>query len=629
MPVTLEVSYFNSYYVKRLADVPYIPSLAVSRTAVSSGTITKGSLVTFGSSLSPVVVGMFITGAGITLSTRVTAVDGSGNGFKFDQDVTVTSGSLYSFGYDWTGPQVANEDEDWYIEESRIRGGYNNTSTDYGVKAYIVEEQDAQTRRGNSLIYSGIFNSRTGINQSNQFSVAEEITRSVDPISGSIQKLFAEDTNLLIFQERKVNNALIDKDAIFTAEGQAITTSGRLVIGQITPIAGNWGISKDPQSFAVYGYKKYFVDRNRNAVLRLAGGNITEISNYGMIDFFRDTLSSVTSTGVILGAYDNYSQNYVISLQPFNRYEPDGTSFKTLTFDERSQGWTSFFTFKPDAMFSSQGYFYSAKTIATTLASTGGVLTATLNDGDSGYDANTVYPTTVQGGGSGTGCTVKVLSIDGGGGILTFSIEVQGSGYTVGQILELTGGDESGAIDVASLTPGPIKGLSNIYKHNTNATRNSFYGITPPPSSIQFVFNPSPNNIKTFQTINYEGTSGWEVSALVSDETGFDSSQGNWINHIDTIVEGAGATQYRKIYSYVEGAYVEDGIQYRAGFDRKQNKYMAVIPNNTQTPIAGEVVFGNSMTGIKAYYATVTMKTDATTDPNGLKELFTVSSVFV
>ena len=96
----------------------------------------------------------------------------------------------------------------------------------------------------------------------------------------------------------------------------------------------------------------------------------------------------------------------------------------------------------------------------------------------------------------------------------------------------------------------------------------------------------------------------------------------------DTIVEGPGATQYRKIYSYDEGAYVDNNIQYRAGFDRKQNKYMAVIPNNTQTPIAGEVVFGNQTTGIKAYYATVTMKTDTTTDPNGLKELFAVGSTF-
>jgi hypothetical protein len=465
MSLTLQVGFFNSYYVKRLADVPNIPNIG----------------------------------------------DPS-----------------------WDAPQVAVPAQDWYVEESRVRGGYNNVSTDYGVKAYIVEEQADQTRRGSSLIYSGIFNSRTGINQTNQFSVAEEITRSVDPISGSIQKLFAEDTNLLVFQERKVNNALIDKDAIFTAEGSAITTSGKLVIGQITPISGEWGIATNPESFADYGYAKYFVDRHRGAVLRLAGGQITEISNYGMIDFFRDQLSAVTSTGAILGSFDNYNKCYVLSIQPNSRY--DYGVYKTLSFDERTKGWTSFFDFKPQDMFSSQGQFYSTK---------------------------------------------------------------------------LRSGED----------------INELYQHYTNQTRNSFYGTTT-PSSIQFVFNPAPNNIKTFQTINYEGTNGWEVTALVSDETGFDSSGGNWINHVDTIVEGPGATQYRKIYSYDEGAYVDNNIQYRAGFDRKQNKYMAVIPNNTQTPIAGEVVFGNQTTGIKAYYATVTMKTDATTDPNGLKELFAVGSTF-
>jgi len=536
MPLTLEVSYFNSYYVKRLADVPYIPSVAITRTASSTqANVPAGNVVNFDASVGfDIVVGMYITGTGITIPTKVNTVT-TQTQIRFDEIVSVTNAATYTFGYDWTGPQISDPDEDWYIEESRVRGGYNNTSTDYGVKAYIVEEQDAQSRRGSSLIYSGIFNSRTGINQTNQFSVAEEITRSVDPISGTIQKLFAEDTNLLIFQERKVNNALIDKDAIYTAEGSAITTSGRLVIGQITPISGEWGIATNPESFSKYGYMKYFVDKNRGAVLRLAGGQITEISNYGMIDFFRDKLSSVTSTGVILGAFDSYNKCYMLSIQPFNRYEPDGTSYKTLAFDERSKGWTSFFTYKPDAMFSSQGYFYTAKD----------------------YSDN-----------------------------------------------------------------------SDIYKHNTNLTRNSFYGQPIQPSSVQFVFNPSPTNIKTFQTINYEGSNGWEVIAFLSEETGLNSSGGNWINNVDTIVQGAGATQYRKIYSYTEGAYEENGIQYYAGFDRKQNKYMAVVPNNTQTPMPGEVVFGNQTTGIKAYYATVTMKTDATTDPNGLKELFAVSSTF-
>jgi|TARA_R100001530_G_scaffold34361_2_gene26825 hypothetical protein len=469
MALTLEVSYFNSYYMKRLADVPQ-------------------------------------TSAGVPTPT-------------------------------WNAPQTVNADKDWYIEESRIRGGYNNTSTDYGVKAYLVEENDESQRRGNSLIYSGIFNSRTGINNTNQFSVADEITRSVDPIGGTIQKLYAEDTNLIVFQERKVNIALIDKDAIYSAEGQAMTTSANIVIGQITPIGGNWGIGTNPESFAVYGYTKYFVDKNRNAVLKLAGGQIQEISNAFMIDFFRDKLSVVTSTGAILGAYDVYNQNYVLSIQPDARYteiSSDGTYY-TLSFDEMSKGWTSFYSYKPEDMFSSQGYFYTTK-----------------DDSDQ----------------------------------------------------------------------------SRVYKHYTNQTRNSFYGGTH-QSSIQFVFNPSPNTIKTFQTINYEGTNGWEVTALISDETGFDASSGNWINHVDTIIQGAGANEYSKIYSYDEGLYTENNIQYRAGFDRKQNKYMAVIPNNTQTPIAGEVIFGNSMTGIKAYYATVTMKTDTTTDPDGLKELFAVSSTFI
>ncbi len=90
--------------------------------------------------------------------------------------------------------QVTNPEEDysWAIEDSRIRGGYNNTSVDFGVKAYIVEDRFKQQHRISSLIYSGIFNSRTGVNNTNQFSVGQDITRSADPANGSIQKLYLD-----------------------------------------------------------------------------------------------------------------------------------------------------------------------------------------------------------------------------------------------------------------------------------------------------------------------------------------------------------------------------------------------------------------------------------------------------
>ena len=41
-------------------------------------------------------------------------------------------------GYPVTSPLLTDSVNNWAIEESRIRGGYNNTSTDYGAKAYLV-----------------------------------------------------------------------------------------------------------------------------------------------------------------------------------------------------------------------------------------------------------------------------------------------------------------------------------------------------------------------------------------------------------------------------------------------------------------------------------------------------------
>jgi len=492
MAITLEICYFNSFWMKKKADFP--------GSTDGWGTLGNNDYWAVGA-----------------LDTPTT-------------NASIGVGDLaYQIGPP-VGQPAANFGEDWYLEESRIRGGYNNTSTDYGVKAYIIEENDTSNRRGNSLIYSGVYNSRTGINNTNQFSVSEDITRSVDPVGGTIQKLFSEDTNLTIFQERKVNVALIDKDAIYTAEGQSMQTSSNIIIGQITPIPGNWGIGTNPESFASYGYRKYFVDRHRNAVLRLAGGTIEEISNYGMIDFFRDQLSLISNTGALVGGYDVYNQNYVLSLQTkpmtASSHPEEQGVYKTLTFDEKTQGWTGFYTYKHTQIFSLQGQYYAAY--------------------------------------------------------------------------------------------GP-----KIYQHYQTETtlgaiipRNQFYGVDN-NSSIQFIFNPEPNLVKTFQTIAYEGSNGWKVTSLISDETGKDLIDGSWINNNDTS---------SSIYSYSEGTYLENNIQYRAGFDRKQNQYVASIQNNTVDPMAGEVIWGNQILGIKAYYTTVTMQTDATTDPGGLKELFAVSS---
>ena len=245
---------------------------------------------------------------------------------------------------------------DWYVEESRIKGGFNNVQTGLAPRAFLASENNAQKPRPSSIIYSGIFNSRTGINQSNVFPSGEEITRTVDPSKGSIQKLYAEDTNLTIFQERKVNRALIDKDAIYTQEGQPIQTASNVVIGGITPYLGDYGISRNPESFAVYGYNKYFTDKDKGSVLRLGNNGITEISSFGMYDYFRDALANVSDDRVRAG-WDIYNNCYTISL--FISSQQATGEFTTLSFDDSVNGWVSRYNFLPVQMFSVQNRFYS------------------------------------------------------------------------------------------------------------------------------------------------------------------------------------------------------------------------------------------------------------------------------
>ena len=380
-----------------------------------------------------------------------------------------------------TIPQAYANDNtnDWFIEEARIRGGYNNTITDLGVKAHIVEDNPNNQNRFNTIIYSGVFNSRTGINQTNEFSVGEDITRSVDPAHGSIQKLFAEDTNLIIFQEDKVNRALIDKDAIYTAEGQALTASGRMVIGQIVPFAGKYGIATDPFSFAVYGYRKYFTDRKRGCVLRLTtGGEIVEISGYGMHDFFRDQLTQDGITRVV-GGWDNHTKNYILSIQT-------ASSYKTTSFDEGVQGWTSFFSFKPSFMFSLTSTFFSTNA---------GKLYSHYGSSAYGrfYDApNNIFPSDVTVVLNSSPSTVKVFK----------TVNYEGNNdWTVSSIVASSGDIALVPISKYSLPSNLTDLESEMFSNKFKRKENKYFANiinNSPATKGEILWGPSVTGIKGF-----------------------------------------------------------------------------------------------------------------------------------
>tara|TARA_Y100000356_G_scaffold98461_1_gene83805 strand:+ start:5534 stop:6940 length:1407 start_codon:yes stop_codon:yes gene_type:complete len=465
MATTLEVSYFNTFWLKRLKN------FTLYQERQPDGTVDVES-------------------GGTTIGTP---------------DLTTGEGYIES-----------NVFEDWFLEEARIEGGFNNTSVDFGNKAYIVEEEDRQTRRQSSIIYSGVYNAKNGINNTNQFPIGEEITRSVDPASGSIQKLFAENTNLIILQERKVNRAPVDKDVIFTQEGLPLSTDAKTVVGTPSAFEGNFGISRDPGSFAHYGYNKYFTDRDRGVVLQLGPNGLNPISNYGMIDYFRDTLSQ---DSFITAGYDVYNKNYTLTIE-------DGFSAPTVVFDDIINGWVSRMEYAPDLSTSSRGLYYTFKDQA-------------------------------------------------------------------------------------------------IWQQNADTSNyNNFYGIQR-YSSVSFVFNPDPVRTKTFTTINYTGSNGWRAQLLASDYTGIDTNPQQ---------PGLGDTTYtdrgQTILSYDDGYYTENGIEYRAGFNRKQNIYYAAIKGTGDGTLGGQVLTSSQTTGLKAQFLTLTMQQDSNTAVQSAKQLFSVGAVY-
>ena len=520
------------------------------------------------------------------------------------------------------------EPENWAIEEARVRGGYNNTSVDYGAKAYLVEEDESASFRINSLIYSGIFNSRTGINNSNVFSVSEDITKSADPSNGSIQKLYAEDTNLIVFQESKVSRALIDKDAIYSAEGGGSITNSNLVIGTIQPYAGEYGISKNPESFAVYGYQKYFSDKNNNVILRLSSNGITEISSYGMIDFFRDTLISIDNNnaqGYVIGGYDVHNSQYVVSMQQNPVLQPNSTKVNTLSFDESVKGWVSFFTYKPEQIFSLRNVFYSAKD--------GGLYkhyVSTTPAGDN-VPRGSFYGVSNQ-------SSISFIINQNPSNSKSFqTISYEGtSGWQVGSFKSDRTGEmlteKEWTNPFNAITFDETTGIKSYFEGEFVVTDLNVLISLPQLTTTTVQINPNQTNGQLL-LIPVGGVvtgSGVPVDTTV---VSFDSA-----TNILTVNQAIVVQQYdylnislvvdRPNYLTAYGTTSPSLDRYQAGFNLKENKYVANLVNDS-VPSQREVNFGNEISGIKGFYANVTISTDLTTDPGSEKQLFSVGSTYV
>ena len=236
------------------------------------------------------------------------------------------------------------------VESNRIGDNFNSPFITNGVTASTtLADKYEEEHRKYGLIYSGIYNSTSGLNNLNQFIQAEKITKDINPIYGSIQKLHMRDSDLVTLCEDKILKILAHKDALYNADGNPQLTATNLVLGTATPFVGEYGISKNPESFASESYRAYFADKVRGVILRLSKDGLTPISEHGMKDWFSDNLKL---NNTISGSYDDKKDEYNVTLHDTQN---------TISFKENVKGWVSFKSFVPENAISCANQYYTFK----------------------------------------------------------------------------------------------------------------------------------------------------------------------------------------------------------------------------------------------------------------------------
>ena len=323
------------------------------------------------------------------------------NGTDDDTFVTITNSNIALAGHvlPWSNCWSFGNG----VESDRVRDDYNAPQMDNGVKAStVLAEQVKEERRKHGLIWSGIYNSTSGINETNQFIAAGKITKDLNPVYGSLQALVNRDSKtqgLALFCEDKVLRAVTDKDALYNADGNPQLVASNAVIGDVTPYAGDWGISKNPESLAVSPSTAYFTDIKRGKVLALSTEGVRPISDVGMMGYFFNLRNVIEPGNIVLGTFDDRTKEYNLSTKYFG----------TVSFNERSKSWVSFKSFLPTT----------------------------------GVSLNNDYYTFAK-------------------------------GY--------------------------------LWKHHDNETRNKFYDDAFVPSTVTTIFGDTSGQVKSFNTINYEGS---------------------------------------------------------------------------------------------------------------------------
>jgi len=454
--------------------------------------------------------------------------------------VYVSNKQIDNISYKGAGstPSVVDFLEDYSICDF-FASKHRSTGKPY---AYIPEAKTM--RRIATVTYSDAYVADSEVLGLSAFNLSLANWKDIDISYGQIDALVTRGDALTVLQDSKASQLPIGRNLIEYSGGDAGVTVSRNVLGVASYYAGNYGTSGNPESVVERFGILYYTDVKAGKVIRISADGITPISEKGMSSFFEDRFKELTiksSSPRVVGGYDPDNDEYLVSIE--------GTSSASITIGSDSY----------DLPTDGSGNIvvspsYTSQTILWNLAGfnwdefcgnwedvgngvvfldnilqSNGVLVDIAFAGSTGTILVVVTDTDY------TFTTIGQLNL--ATGVLTIpSTTCTGTTITIGDSSANTTGvtlaykHKDGVWGSKySFVPSNYVHVNNtlysfydngtnvVWEHNTNTTRNNFYG-TQYDSMFQVVSNFNPSMIKTFEALGIEGDGTWTSTLSNSDQ---------------------------------------------------------------------------------------------------------------
>lgn len=204
------------------------------------------------------------------------------------------------------------------VESYKSNDSITGRSFYLGERVTSTSAQDyREADRFADITYSGVYNDETNVNKLNEFNLGLANFKTLEDVYGPVQRMEARRTDILVLQEDKISYVLTGKNLLSDASGGGTLTSVPEVLGQQIARSEDYGISRNPESYAENGPTKFFTDVKRGVVLMMVGDaysneQLQVVSSLGMREYFRDEFSGQENTQK-LGGYDLYNDEYVLN----------------------------------------------------------------------------------------------------------------------------------------------------------------------------------------------------------------------------------------------------------------------------------------------------------------------------